>query len=85
VIQCVALEWKREASFVRAAHRRIEALPWIYQTRDRSPFVEIGLSAKGNSCKESAARARRDADTALRILSAQCPPPAPAIGGGFVI
>jgi hypothetical protein len=70
VIQCVALEWKREASFVRSVHRWIEALPWIYQTRDGGPFVEIGLSAKGNSCKESAA----SGVPALRILSAQCPP-----------
>jgi hypothetical protein len=43
---------EREASFARAPHRWKEALPWIYRTRDRGPIVEIGVSAKGNSCKE---------------------------------
>jgi hypothetical protein len=43
---------EREASFARVPHRWKEALPWIYRTRDRSPIVEIGVSAKGNSCKE---------------------------------
>jgi hypothetical protein len=41
------------------ATRRKEALPWIYRTRDRGPIVEIGVSAKGNSCKEIACRRRR--------------------------